>query len=235
MAGTAAGEHRCQHHSIGPRSVSESLLLPLATLPGVDAPARVCAHSLTQSRSRLRFGRGASPGSADCSHLPAASPSAVEAIATIGLEPRYPHSRRHLEPLQDLSRSRVDSPHITLVAFPSAVPELAVDPGDAGNDAVGFDGAKNSSRFRIDLMDPAASVLPHPERPFGPRESRVAAAARCRDRREHATCLWINLLDAILCDLEQVLAVEGGSRMRGDVDRAHHLSSLRIEGIELVA
>jgi len=115
------------------------------------------------------------------------------------------------------------------------VPELAVDPGDAGNDAVGFDGAKNDSRFGIDLMDLPASVLPHPERPFGPREPRVTAAARRRDRREHAACLRIDLLDAILGDLKQVFAVEGGSRMRGDIDRARRLSTLRIEGVQLVS
>src|SRR5690349_2206991 len=81
-------------------------------------------------------GRGASPGSTDGSHLPAASASAEELIA-IGLEPRHAYSRRHLEPLQDLSRSRMDSPQIAFLIFPSAVPELSVDPGDRGDEAVG--------------------------------------------------------------------------------------------------
>jgi hypothetical protein len=81
-------------------------------------------------------GRGTSPGSADGSHLPAASASAEELIAAIGLEPRHAYSRRHLEPLQDLSRSRIDSPQIVLVTFPGAVPELSVDPGDPGDEAV---------------------------------------------------------------------------------------------------
>src|SRR5438034_4321220 len=80
--------------------------------------------------------RGASPGRADGSHLPAASASAEELIAAIGLEPRHAHSRRHLELLQDLSCSRIDPPQIALVAFPGAVPELAVDPGDPGDEAV---------------------------------------------------------------------------------------------------
>jgi hypothetical protein len=115
------------------------------------------------------------------------------------------------------------------------VPELAVDPGDTGNDAIGFDGAKNGSRFGIDLMDLPASVLPHPERPFSPRKARVTAAARCRDRREHTARLRIDLLDAILRDLKQVLAVEGGSCMRGDIDRAHRLSTLWIEGVQLIS
>src|SRR5947207_10690150 len=112
----------------------------------------------------------ASPGPADGPHLPAPSSSAEELIAAIGLEPRHAHSGRHLEPLQDLSRSRIDSPQIALVAFPGAVPELAVDPGDAGDEAVGLDGAKNRPGLGIDLMDLAAPILPHPERAFGPRE-----------------------------------------------------------------
>ena len=86
-----------------------------------------------RSSSLFRLGSGASPGSADGSHLPAASASAEEPIAAIGLEPRHTHSRRHLDLLQDLSRSRIDPPHVALVAFPSAVPELAVDPGDGGS------------------------------------------------------------------------------------------------------
>src|SRR5262245_34956392 len=82
-------------------------------------------------------------------------------------------------------------------------------------------------------MDLAAAMLPHPERPFGPREPRVTAAARRRDRREHPACLQIDLLDAILGDLKQMFAVEGGSGMRGDIDRPRRLSTLRIEGVQL--
>jgi len=39
------------------------------------------------------------------------------------------------------------------------VPEFAVDPGNAGNDAVGFDGAQNDPGFGVDLMELAASRL----------------------------------------------------------------------------
>src|SRR5437899_2460035 len=83
---------------------------------------------------------GASLGPADGSHLSAPSPAAVEAIAAIGLEPRHARPGRHLELLQDLSGSRVDSPQLALVTFPGAVPELAVGPRDSGDDAVGFEG-----------------------------------------------------------------------------------------------
>ena len=88
---------------------------------------------------------------------------------------------------------------------------------------------------RIDLMDLPAPILPHPERPFGPREPRVTAAAGRRDRGEHAAGLRIDLLDAILGDLKQVLAVEGRPGMRGDIDRAQRLPARGIEGIQLVS
>src|SRR5262249_48721677 len=179
--------------------------------------------------------RGDSPGPADGSHLPAPSSPAEELLATTGLEPRHFHSVRHLEPLQDLSRARIDSPHIALITFPGGVPELSVDPGDPGDEAVARDGAKNRACFRIDLMDLPVPLLPHPERPFGPREPRATAIAGRRDRREHTAGLRIDLLDAILGELKQVPAVEGRSCMRGDGDRAHRLPARRIEGVQLVS
>src|SRR5260370_40461042 len=83
-------------------------------------------------------------------------------------------------------------------------------------------------------MGRPASILPHPERPFGPREARVTAAAGRRDRGEHTAGLRIDLLDAILGELKQVLAVEGRSCMPGDIDRAQRLPARRIEGVQLV-
>src|SRR5499433_1171068 len=117
------------------------------------------------------------------------------------------YSGRHLEPVEDLSRSRIDSPQVALVTFPGAVPELSVDPGDPGDEAVGLDRAKNRPSLGIDLMDLPVSILPHPERPLGPREPRVTAAAGRRDRGKHTAGLRIDLLDAILGELPEVLAV----------------------------
>ena len=68
-------------------------------------------------------------------------------------------------------------------------------------------------------MDLPLPILPHPQRSFGPREPRVITAAGRRDGREHTAGLGIDLLDAILGDLKQVLAVEGRSGMRGDINR----------------
>jgi hypothetical protein len=43
-------------------------------------------------------------------------------------------------PLENLSRPRVDAPQFALVTFPGAVPELSIDPGNAGDEAVGLAG-----------------------------------------------------------------------------------------------
>src|SRR5207248_5364629 len=137
-------------------------------------------------------------------------------------------------PFQDLSRPRIDLPQLALVTFPRAVPELAVDPGDPGDEAIGLDGAKNCPCLGIDLMDLLVPILPHPERPFGPREPRVTTTAGRRDRGEHTAGLRVDLLDAILGDLKQVLAVESRSCVRGDIDRAHYLATRRIDGVQLV-
>src|SRR5260221_3950548 len=126
--------------------------------------------------------RGPSLGPPHGSHLSAVSTSAKELIAAIGLEPRYADAGRHLEPRVELARSRIQSPQFALVALPGAVPEFAVDPGDRGDEAVGLDGAKDRTCVRIDLMDLAALMLPHPERPFRPGEARVTAASGCGDR-----------------------------------------------------
>ena len=115
------------------------------------------------------------------------------------------------------------------------MPEFAVDPGDTGDEAVGFDGAKKRPGLGIDLMDLPLPILSHPQRPFGPSESRVATAAGCRDGGEHAAGLWIDLVDVTLGELKQVPAVVGRARMRGDADRAQRLSARGIDGVQFVS
>jgi len=115
------------------------------------------------------------------------------------------------------------------------VPQLAVDPGDAGDEAIGFDGTKHRPGFRIDLMDLAATVLADPERSFGPGEPRIPAIAGRRNRAEHLAGLGIDLPDHGLGDLEQVLSVERRSRMRGDIERAHYFPAFGIHGVQPVA
>src|ERR1700693_3865536 len=102
------------------------------------------------------------------------------------------------------------STRLKSLSSPSQVPcQSSPSPGDPGDEAVGIDGAKNRPCLGIDLMDLPAPMLPHPERPLGPCEPRITAAARRRDRREHTAGLRIDFLDAILGDLKQVLTVEG--------------------------
>jgi hypothetical protein len=163
-------------------------------------------------------------------HSPAPSSAAEEPIATIGLEAGHANSGRHLESLEDLSRSWIDTAHIAFVTFPGAVPELVVDPGDAGHEPVGLDRSKNRSGVRIDLMDLPVSILPEPECSFGPREA--GTAARRRDRGEYLAGIGIDLLDAIVGELIQVVTVERGSRMRGNIDRPQRLPAGRIERLQ---
>src|SRR5262245_49706552 len=75
-------------------------------------------------------------GSPHSPHLAALPAAAEESIATIGLESRDAGSRRHLELLQHLACSRIDAPQFALVVFPGAVPQLAIDPGHAGDETV---------------------------------------------------------------------------------------------------
>src|SRR5215472_10928835 len=196
-------------------------------------PLRLLVRGVDGDLSAAR--RAASPGSADGSDLPARSAAAEEPVAAIGFEPRHTYSGRHFEPLQHLSRSRIDALQIALVTFPGAVPELAVDPGDPGDEAVGLDGAQNRPCFGVDLINLPVPILPHPERPFGPGEPRVTAAAGRRDRGEHTAGPRIDLPNAILSELKEMPAVEGRSCMRGDIDRAHRLPARRIEGVELLS
>ena len=84
-------------------------------------------------------------------------------------------------------------------------------------------------------MDLPVPILSDPERAFGPRKPRVAAAPWRRDRGDHAAGLRIDLLDAILGELKQVLPVEGCSCMRGDIDRAHRFPARRVDRGQLVS
>src|SRR5262249_14930887 len=161
----------------------------------------------------------------------APSSPAVEALAAIGLESRNARAGRHLELFQNVARSRIDAPDVALITFPCGVPQLSVDPRDARDEAVRRDRAEHRSRLGIDLIALAVAMLANPERPFGPRESRVAAAPGRGDRRNHPAGLRIDLLDAILGELIQVRTVPGRSGVRGDFDRPQRLPACGIEGV----
>src|SRR4029079_1863383 len=110
--------------------------------------------------------------------------------------------------------------------------EVSVNRGDTGDERIGLYRAKRFSGVRIDLMDLPLAIVSDPERAFGPREARVGSAAGCRNRREHATGFGVDLLDAILGNLKQVLAVESRPRVRGDVNRAMHRAAGWVDGVE---
>ena len=65
---------------------------------------------------------------------------------------------------------RIDSSQIALLTFPGAVPELTVEPGDPGDNAIDFDGAKNRLCLWIDLTDLSVPYCPTQSRAFGPGE-----------------------------------------------------------------
>ena len=179
--------------------------------------------------------RGASRGPSKRSDLTGLSSSAEELIPAVGFKPGNVDSLGHVETLKNLAGSRIDSPQIALVAFPGGVPKLSINPGDTRDEAVGFDRAQNGTRLGINLIDLPSPVLSDPERSFGPRKPRVTTRSWSGDRGEHLACFWIDLLNAILSDLKQVLAVEGRSCVRGDIYRLHHFSARWVEGIQPVA
>ena len=117
--------------------------------PAIDLKTLALTYVVLDQLERQEGGSStATPGfprsclpPADDSHPSAASPSAVEPIAAVGLESRHGHSGRHLELLQDLSRPGIDSPQIAPITFPGGMPELCVDPCHPGDEAVGLDRA----------------------------------------------------------------------------------------------
>src|SRR5215472_10667943 len=79
----------------------------------------------------------------DRPHLAARRAATEEPVAAVGLEPRHLHSRWHVELLQHLAGLGIDPAHVAFTFFQRAVPELAIDPGHAGDEAVRFDRAQN--------------------------------------------------------------------------------------------
>jgi hypothetical protein len=158
--------------TIGPRNIALITLVPqIATiargLSRAAAAGRRTGHrDGSYARRRLTV-----------PDLPALSSSAEELIAAIGLEPRDAPLRRHLEPLQT-SPVR-GSTRLRSLSSPSQVPcqsspSIQVTPVTKRLDSIV---RRIAPGLGIDLMDLPAPIVPHPQRPFRPREPRVAAAA----------------------------------------------------------
>ena len=84
-------------------------------------------------------------------------------------------------------------------------------------------------------MNCACPILSDPKRPPAQARPEIGATSGRRIVLSTHPVFRINLLDAGLRDLIEVLAVERGSRMGGDIDCAHGFSARWIEGVEPVA
>src|SRR5512141_397199 len=69
--------------------------------------------------------------------------AAIKQVCAVGLEPADADAGRHLEPFEHGAVLWVDTADLAAVVVPGAVPQLAVDPGHARDEAVGFDGAQD--------------------------------------------------------------------------------------------
>src|SRR5689334_12586554 len=96
----------------------------------------------------------------------------------VRLQAADPRATRHLQSFKHLPVVRIDPTEIALLAFPSAVPQLAVDPGNTRDETIRFDRAQDGAGFGVNLAYFAGTVLAHPERPLRPRQSRVALRRR---------------------------------------------------------
>ncbi len=79
-------------------------------------------------------------GLAHGAHFAAGAATAVKDAGAVGLEPTHGDTGGHLESLGDFARLRIDRGRsFALLGLHGAVPELAVHPGDAGDEAIRFD------------------------------------------------------------------------------------------------
>ncbi|MNF72070.1 hypothetical protein D3C84_540360 [compost metagenome] len=112
------------------------------------------------------------------------------------------------------------------------MPQSPLDEGDTGDKAVGFNGAQDLAVSGVDLVNLAFLILPHPQRAFGPGQSRIAATTGGGNGRKDMSGPGIDFVDAVFGDLEQVLAIKGSAGMGGNVNRAQHLAAVRVQRID---
>ena len=130
-------------------------------------------------------------------------------------------------------RSRVDMAQFALVGFQCPVPEFSptqVTPVTKRFDLM----VRSTRRFRDRLGGSCGCDTARPRASLPPRRP-GSRRRQGSERGEHAAGRRIDLLDAISGDLEQVLAVESGARMRGNIELAHSLAALGIDRIQRVA
>lgn len=95
---------------------------------------------------------------------------------------------------------------------------------------------QESGLWGIDLMDLPRPILPNPERLFCPRQPRISAASRRRDRGEHfAVQSYECYPQQSETDADRRKLFLSCSYMRGDIDRAQGVPVRRIGGVQLVS
>ena len=87
-----------------------------------------------------------------------------------------------------------------------AMPELAVHPGDAGDEAIRFDRVQDSAFLGVDLVDLAGVVLADPKRPLDLPDPVVGELPQLADQ---PAALGIEGDDALAAGEPDVRAVEG--------------------------
>lgn len=73
------------------------------------------------------------------SYFAARAAAAIENILAIGFEPGYEYSGRHLYPLENLSRRRINTRQITCAVFQRTVPQFFAEPWNTSNESLRFD------------------------------------------------------------------------------------------------
>src|SRR5262249_34531990 len=112
-----------------------------------------CFRTDSEEFLRLRPSPGSGLGLAHGAHLAAASTATVEDASAVGLEPGYGDTGGHLEALKDFTRFRIDAAEFALLGLQGAMPEFAVDPGNARDEAIGFNRAQDGAGLGVDLVD----------------------------------------------------------------------------------
>src|SRR5881628_1300665 len=93
----------------------------------VNAPARRTRGWRALLRSANRNGCRSTARTPHRADFSARSAAAIKEVGPVGLEPADAGAERHLQPLEHAAALRVDAAEFARVAFPGAVPQLAVD------------------------------------------------------------------------------------------------------------
>src|SRR3954469_2043434 len=109
----------------------------------------MCAN-LPRQLSRFVCSAARSLRTPDGAHLAAGAAAAIQRLAAIGLHAGDAGARGHVELIEHLARCGIDAPDVADIVLQGAVPELAIDPGDAGDEARAGDAAQDLARRRID-------------------------------------------------------------------------------------